>query len=184
MQWQRKQSDIEQQSISFSLREYVDHRIAEQERFYSERFAAIKEMIQAEITAQKEAVTAAFASTQTAITKAEQAQKEYNALHNDLVRKMDDQAHELIQRVEAMNLFKVGNDRMDEQRTFLETKVDTQRIAFEKTIDKINGDISALRDVVSASSGQISGNQRAINLVIAVGGILIGIAGLISRLIK
>lgn len=43
------------------------------------------------LTAQKEATTTAFITSEKAIEKAESAQKAYDMGHNDLLRKMDDQ---------------------------------------------------------------------------------------------
>lgn len=71
------------------------------EKLSEVRFKAQETAVQSALIAQKELTTAAFASSEKAIVKAEEAQKSYNATHNDLSRKMDDQYKEMMPRPEA-----------------------------------------------------------------------------------
>lgn len=82
-----------------AMRELLDER----DTRYSERDAA-----------RLKAVESAFAASKEAITKAEDGQKQYNATHNDLARKMDAQYQAMIPRSEADIRFKVLEARLSE----------------------------------------------------------------------
>jgi len=57
------------------------------------------------------AVEAAFASSKEAIIKQEEGQKQYNATHNDLTRKMDDQYKQMMPRTEAQAQFQRTDEK-------------------------------------------------------------------------
>lgn len=63
--------------------------MAERDRRYDQQFKSGETAVTAALAAQKELTSAAFASSEKAIVKAEEAQRSYNASHNDLIRKMD-----------------------------------------------------------------------------------------------
>jgi hypothetical protein len=61
----------------------------ERDRRYDQQFKSGETAVTAALSAQKELTAAAFASSEKAIVKAEEAQRAYNTSHNDLIRKMD-----------------------------------------------------------------------------------------------
>ena len=64
----------------------------ERDSKYLERHVANKEAVAAAFAAAKEAIAVAFVAQKEAAHKTEEAQRSYNASHNDLLRKMDNQA--------------------------------------------------------------------------------------------
>lgn len=91
-----------------------DERHTANEKAVAAAFAANKEAVAAAFAAAKEAVTAALAAAKEAVVKAEQAQSNYNANHNDLARKMEDQYDHMLPRVEADAKFDRQNERFDD----------------------------------------------------------------------
>jgi ABC-type Na+ efflux pump permease subunit len=118
----------------------------------------------------REAVENAFAASEKAIFKAEQAQTAYNVSHNDLSRKLDDQNKATIPRPEIMALFGA-----------VDQKLESLRASFDKDIETLSTDIRGLRESRSESGGQKSGAKELSTTFIAVVGlVLFGVAILLS----
>lgn len=84
-----------------ALRQLVDER----DRLYKERDESRRTAVDAALAAVKEQTKSSFEASEKAIVKAEEAQKAYNASHNDLARKMDEQNKATIPRPEAQTRF-------------------------------------------------------------------------------
>jgi seryl-tRNA synthetase len=89
-----------------ALRAYLERIIDERDRQYDMRFRASEVAVTAAFAAQEKSTAAAFLSSEKAIVKAEEAQKAYNAVHNDLSRKMDRQTETFIARSELEDKLK------------------------------------------------------------------------------
>jgi hypothetical protein len=84
-----------------TLKEHVD-----------ERFSASKEAVAQALVSQKELYQTVQSAADKAITKAEDAQKQYNLSHNDLLKKMED----MLPRKEADAREKNYEERLEAQR--------------------------------------------------------------------
>lgn len=80
--------------------------MAERDVRYMGMFTAGDKAVSAALAAAKEQTRDAFNSSEKAIVKAEEAQKSYNASHNDLARKMDEQNKATMPRMEIDSRFK------------------------------------------------------------------------------
>ena len=77
----------------------------ERDRRYEDRFMAQQAAVAAALEAQKEATSATFLSSEKAIVKAEDAQRDYNTRSNEFRGQLDDQAKHLMPRAEALSKF-------------------------------------------------------------------------------
>ena len=125
-----------------------------------ERFTAAKDAVNAALVAQKELVSAAFASSEKAIVKAEEAQKSYNSNHNDLTRMMDQQYERMIPRTEAID------------------KIDGVRAELSAKLDVLRGEVGGLRESRSAGEGKSKGVDSSVALAISGVMMLLSVIGL------
>jgi hypothetical protein len=79
--------------------------LEERHRLYTERLDGVKENTKA-----------AFNNSEKAFGKAEQNQKDYNEVHNDLTRQLDTQNKATMPRVEVESRFRMLEDRLSEIR--------------------------------------------------------------------
>jgi hypothetical protein len=114
------------------LREAFAKLMDERDRGYENRFKAQETAIGSALTAQEKLTSASFASSEKAVIKAEDAQREYNARSNEFRGQLDDQAKMLLPRSEA------------------ETRFNSMSL----TIDEIKKDLVTLREFKSSSGGQ------------------------------
>ena len=85
---------------------------------YMGMFSASRDAVASALAAQKELTNGAFASSEKAIVKAEEAQKAYNQSHNDLARKMDDQSKATMPRTETESRFANLEEKINGLREF------------------------------------------------------------------
>jgi hypothetical protein len=144
--------------MNVSLKEHLESLI-------SQRFDAQEKAVQAALAAQKELTNAAFASSEKAITKAEEAQKSYNQTHNDLSRKMDEQYKEMMPRAESLARHASNEHRYQE----LKDDFSKLRIEFKDDLSKLRielmKEIGSLRESRSESSGDKSGRLSQRELI-------------------
>ena len=112
----------------------------------------------------REAVEAAFAASEKAIVKAEQAQTAYNVSHNDLSRKLDDQNKATIPRPEIMALFGAVDQKLESMRT-----------SFDKDIETLSTDIRGLRESRSEIGGSKTGSREIMAYIIAASGLALAL---------
>jgi hypothetical protein len=86
----------------------------EADRRYEDRFRGAEGAVAAALAAQKELTSAAFASSEKAIVKAEDAQREYNVRSNEFRGQLDDQAKTLMPRIETENRFGTMDAKVEE----------------------------------------------------------------------
>lgn len=91
----------------------------ERDRLYKERDESRKVAVDAALTSVKEQTKASFEASEKAIVKAEEAQKAYNASHNDLARKMDEQSKATMPRTETETRFAAIQEKVEEIRRTL-----------------------------------------------------------------
>jgi hypothetical protein len=128
--------------LKVSIREYLVSIIEERDRLYDTRFKAAEVAVSAALAAQEKSVTAAFTASEKAIVKAEDAQKDYNNRSNEFRGQLDDQAKTLMPRNESQTLFRAYDE-----------KLESNKVAFEKSIDALIEDIKSLRESRSATAG-------------------------------
>jgi hypothetical protein len=145
-----------QQSMpDIPMREFFERIVDERDKLYGVRFEEAKTAVNAALIAQKESVTSAFLASEKAIVKAEEAQKAYNVAHNDLSRKMDEQNKGTMPRPEILALFKAHDDKTEAMRFFFDSKLESQRIAFEKSIETKETRIMTLEKTVANFEGRL-----------------------------
>lgn len=111
-----------------TLKEYVESRLC-----------ALDKRVDTAVQNIEKSTSAAFAASQKAIDKQELSQTTYNAGHNDLSRKMEEQYKLMIPRAEHEVMFQ-----------------------------RINEDIKSLRETRSQVEGKGIGNRELISWVVAI----------------
>lgn len=84
-----------------SLKEFLVSLIQSNDKRYQESFESQRQAVKDALAAQKELTTAAFNSSEKAIVKAEDAQRDYNQRSNEFRGQLDDQAQTLMPRTES-----------------------------------------------------------------------------------
>jgi len=167
-------------------REYVDTRFAsqreflervqdERDRLYDSRFRAAEIAVNAALAAQEKAVAAAFLASEKAIIKAEEAQKDYNLRSNEFRGQLDDQAKLLMQRQEALSLFRSSDDKLETMRLFFDSKLESQRQAFEKNNESLLKEIGGLRESRSETGGAKTSSREIFSYLIAGAGLALAL---------
>ena len=90
--------------------------LSERDRRYEQRFLDQERAVVAALAAQKELTASAFAASEKAIVKAENAQQEYNVRSNEFRGQLDDQAKTLMPRRETEQLMAAVNDNVERLR--------------------------------------------------------------------
>lgn len=99
---------------------YVERLMDERDRLYGERITAQSTAVTAALQAVKEHTSTSFAASEKAITKAEEAQREYNIRSNEFRGQLDDQAKLLMPRTEVQTLIKAVEDKLEDLKKRLE----------------------------------------------------------------
>jgi hypothetical protein len=164
-----------QKLLEVTMREFLERVIDERDRLYDSRFRAAEIAVNAALAAQEKAVAAAFLASEKAIIKAEEAQKDYNTRSNEFRGQLDDQAKLLMQRSEALGLFKSSDDKIEAMRVFFDSKLESQRMAVEKSNEGLQKDIAGLRESRSESGGSKTGTRELMAYIIAASGIALAL---------
>lgn len=174
----------DQNDNSVTLKEHLESLMAQ-------GFDSQKEAVQAALAAQKELTNAAFASSEKAITKAEEAQKSYNQTHNDLSRKMDEQYKEMMPRSESLARHGANEIRYQELKDdFSKLRVEVKD-DFSKMRIELMKEIGGLRESRSEGAGEKGGRMSQQQLMmmivslvaalIVIGSAVVGIAFAIRK---
>lgn len=155
--------------------------IDERDRLYDSRFRASEIAVQAALLAQKEAVANAFLASEKAIIKAEDAQREYNLRSNEFRGQLDDQAKLLMQRSEALGLLNASDNKLETMRLFFDSKLESQRQAFEKSNEGLLKEIAGLRESRSETTGTRVGSKEVIAYLFATAGIIFALISFLTR---
>jgi len=121
-----------------SLHLYFERWLVLLEKQYDGKFFEIKEATDKALVAVRELTAAAFAANKEAVFKTEEAQKAYNAQHNDLTRKMETQANQF-----------VGREKLD----------DVEK-AFDAKLAMIKADIARLQEGILATGVRRESQQE------------------------
>lgn len=145
--------------VKVDIKDYFERLLVERHGFYLEKFEAIEEAFKAALGAQEKLTSASFIASEKAITKAEEAQSQYNIRSNEFRAQLGDQARMLMPRPEAEALNKVLEDK----------------------ITDLGKRISAL----SETGSEVRGKEKlSIPLLLSLVGAIFGAAGfLIAKLI-
>jgi len=160
------------------IREFLERIIEERDRLYDTRFRAGEIAVNAALAAQEKAVTAAFSASEKAIIKAEDAQREYNVRSNEFRGQLADQAQLLMSRTEALTMFNASSDKIEAMRLFFESRLETQRLAFEKINDNLTKELGNLREYRSESVGSKSTQRETMSYIIGAIGIAIAVVAI------
>jgi hypothetical protein len=124
--------------------------IDERDRMYAERDNSRRTAVEAALIAAKEQTASSFAASKEAITKAEQAQHDYNMRSNEFRGQLDDQAKRLISRSEVESMIK----------------------NLEEKISRVDNDQRTLRDTVGSGVSRGEGMNAFWQYLLAVIGLL------------
>lgn len=149
--------------------------IDERDRQYGIQFRAAEVAVGAAFDAQKAAMEAAFAASKEAIGKAEEAQRAYNVVHNDLSRKMELQGKETMPRPETLGLFEAVNQRFLAMQTNYENRLDSQKAALEKDIESLTTQVVSLRESRSEAGGTKTGTRDLWGYFVAAAGLALAL---------
>lgn len=131
------------ESGGVTVREFLERIMNERDSHYDTRFVTLEKRIYEALAAQANAATLAFATSEKAVLKAEEAQKDYNTRSNEFRGQLDDQAKTLMPRSETVLLIKG-----------LDTRLETNTAALEKRIDAMLEEIKSLRESRSNLGGR------------------------------
>lgn len=137
---------------------------------------AVEAKFDAALVAMDKATASAFASSEKAIMKSEDAQKELNIKNNEFRGQLRDQSEMLMPRTESLSNLKNVNDRLDEVKEQTEIK-----------LELIRKEIQVLREFRSEGGGKSAGVALSWGILIAALGIigtLISIAVGITLLLR
>jgi hypothetical protein len=140
--------------------------------YFREEFRAIREVMDerdrfylAQIAEQKNLNENSFESSEKAIEKAEQAQKEYNERSNEFRGQLDDQAKTLMPRPETMSMFKAAGEKSEVSHAGLDAKIAASQSAlkdemtairgsFDRALGRIDAEVITLREYRSEGGGK------------------------------
>lgn len=145
--------------------ETIEKVAEERNRRYEDKFRGSDTAVAAALAASKELTSAAFASSEKAIIKAEEAQRESNAKSNEFRGQLSDQASTFMPRLEAESRINALAEKVDDNKN--------------DALKAIN-DLNKSRDVTlggaaSRHDSQIK-TQWAITLAVSIFFALLGIA--------
>ncbi len=146
----------------------------ERDRRYEDRFKAQEIAVTAALSAQKEMTGSAFASSEKAIVKAEEAQRAYNLSHNDLVRKMDEQYKHMMPRSECEKAIDGQIIRLNDLKESIHQvrlEIMKEIVSLRESRSSIEGHTSGL----SAGWGYLVGAAAIIAVVVSIIGLINGI---------
>jgi hypothetical protein len=129
--------------VTVSIREYFERIIRELDTRLTTSINSLKELMESKLAAIDAATKAAFASSEKAIIKAEDAQRDYNARTNELRGALSDQAQRTLSRNEYEANHKAMTDKMDDTRQ-----------NFDKQISELKKEIADLRESRSEGGGR------------------------------
>lgn len=179
--------------MQIPLKEHLLALIDANDRRYCQRFGAIekaaermdleqKESIKSALAAQKELTAASFTASERAITKAEEAQTQYNIRSNEFRGQLDDQAKSLMPRIETVGLFKAVDDKIETFKRDAEAKAEALKNSNEKANEAVLKEIASLRESRSQTEGKGIGNRELLAYIIAVFSIVGSAVALFTKL--
>lgn len=136
-------------NVRVTLREFVERVFVEHEKLYDVRLNALEESFKSSLAAQEKLNTTIFSSNDKAITKAEEAQREYNIRSNNFRGQLDDQAKALMPRIETVTIFKAIDEKINALEISVSNHAKEHSMQNEKNFDRITKDITDLRDARS-----------------------------------
>jgi hypothetical protein len=158
------------------LKEFLLGIMNERDKQYGERAAAQDKAVTAALAAQKELVAAAFSASQTAIGKAEQAQKEHDLRTNEFRGQLSDQAQTFIPRKEVENIIK----NMTETN-LASAKAENEKLrTMDEKFTALGKSIEEKQAIQRSRSDEGAGNQEGKKLA---WGAVMGISALIIALV-
>ena len=134
----RNEMKLIRESIAEEMK-VISTQANERDKRYEERFKASETAVIAALASQKESVLAAFMASEKAIAKAENAQTAYNERSNEFRQTLDDQAKSLLSRMEATQIFKAQEDKVEDVKTRIGKT--------EATLNGLSGVITAVEDI-------------------------------------
>lgn len=127
----------------------VEVKVEERNSHYDTRFKAAEAAVEKALAAQEKATAANFAANEKAITKAEDAQRDYNIRSNEFRGQLDDQAKTLMPRSEATVMFNGLEGKISDFRNTSEgDRASIKQTASERA-DNVNKQIAALNLLMS-----------------------------------
>jgi hypothetical protein len=165
------------------MREFLERIVEERDKQYDMRFRAAEIAVNAALAAQQKSTADAFSASEKAIIKAEDAQKEYNLRSNEFRGQLDDQAKLLMQRQEALGLFKASDDKLEAMRLFFDSKMESLSSTLKSDAINLDAEIKGLRESRSEISGKASSTTAMWGYMGVVVGIIVAVAGIVIALI-
>lgn len=92
----------------------IESLMDERDRRYEDKFRALDSATEKALAAVREQTASAFKANETAISKAEEAQRSYNERSNEFRGQLDDQAKRLMSREEALSKFVAYDEKLDD----------------------------------------------------------------------
>jgi chromosome segregation ATPase len=129
--------------VTVSIREYFERIVRELDERLTTAVNSLKELMEAKLKSIDDATKAAFASSEKAIVKAEDAQKDYNVRTNELRGALSDQALRMMTRVEY-----------EANHAALTEKIEAVHASVDKQYSDLKKEIADLRESRSKGGGK------------------------------
>lgn len=170
-----------QQTIPF--REYLERVIEEKDKQYDMRFHAAEIALAAALEAQQKALYAALQAQKEAVNKSDIATETRFQSVNEFRSALSDLQSTLMPRAESMALLDAVNARSTVAQQNHDSRLESQRASFEKSVEALAKDITALREYRSSQSGKSTGANALWGYFVAGMGVLFGLGGLILAIV-
>lgn len=174
-----------------TLRGYFESILKERDEKYSQRFISQEERTTLLFAGQEKLTGQSFSSSEAAIMKAEQAQKELNAKSNEFRGQLSDQAKMFMPRAEAERGDENLTKRMDDQyknftdklEFFVKNYDDKREILLKNVTDKIDSQtdlINSLNNRITTMEGRGYGLSQGWSILIGAVVLIGGIIGILA----
>ena len=154
--------------------EALNEKLDERDKLYTERDTSRRTAVEAALVAVKEQTASAFAASKEGIVEAKKGQDAYNATHNDLLRKMDDQNKSTMSRSEIDARFHA----VEEKINTLKDSVATVGSAVAAQIAAVTGAQAGGKSVKDESRSNVAILVSVVAVLITVG---IALATLVAK---
>jgi len=167
-----------------SIREYIESLFEAQEALCDSRRGACSAYMSAAMDALEKRFDTIFVSMDRALTKAENAQRDYNERSNEFRGQLDDQAKLLAPRSEVQLLISALRSEIQLMVSTLDERFRDRSAAFDARFDRITNEISILRDSIIQHAGEGTGKHQFWGYVVGVMALVASLATIVALIMK
>jgi tetrahydromethanopterin S-methyltransferase subunit G len=167
--------------VTVSVRKYLERIIKEVDDRQTASVTALKELTNSKLQAMDEATKTAFNAAEKSSEKTDQNQKDYNAGHNDLTRKMESQYKEMAPRQYVDDKVHVLEEKLEAIRLSKDAQIESTKSVVDSRVAEIREDIQSLRESRSQQTGKSLGVREVALIFAALIGWTIAIISIVLK---